>query len=329
MEPLVKINNLVKRFPIRGGLFGREIAAVHALNDVSLNINKGETLGLVGESGSGKSTLGLLVLRLLEPDQGSILFEGRDLAKLNQRSLRPLRNQMQIVFQDPYASLNPRMTVSQIVEEPLIVHHVGNKQQREERVVELLGLVGLGQKAQNKYPHEFSGGQRQRIGIARSIALNPKFIVADEPVSALDVSVRGEIINLMADLQQKLGLTYLFISHDLTVVAHTSDRIAVMYLGKLMEIFPAHQLYEARHPYTQALISAIPVPDPNVKKQRIRLAGDVPSPLKLPTGCVFHPRCQYAQDICRTQVPRFEAYNDEFQGACHFIKEIDRLEIKE
>jgi len=329
METLLSIQNLVKHFPVHGGLFGRQIAAVHAVNDVSLEINKGETLGLVGESGSGKSTLGLLTLRLLDPDQGSIFFENQDLSKLSQRKLRSLRNQMQIVFQDPYASLNPRMTVSQIVGEPLIVHHVGKKQQRIDRVTELLSLVGLSPDALNKYPHEFSGGQRQRIGIARAIALNPKFIVADEPVSALDVSVRGEIINLMADLQEKLGLTYLFISHDLTVVAHTSNRIAVMYLGKIMEMFPAYQLYEARHPYTQALISAIPIPDPGVKKQRIRLAGDVPSPLKLPTGCVFHPRCQYAQDICRQEVPKLESYKDKCQGACHFIKEIPKFEIKE
>ena len=326
MEPLVEIQNLVKRFPVEGGFFGGRAGFVHAVNGVSFRIQKGETLGLVGESGSGKSTLGLLILRLIDPDSGKISFDGADITVMSQKALRPLRRQMQVIFQDPFASLNPRMTVSQIVEEPLIVHHVGTKEERISHVAELLRLVGLPSDSAGRYPHEFSGGQRQRIGIARAIALKPKLVIADEPVSALDVSIRGEIINLLSDLQEKFGLTYLFISHDLTIVEHVSSRIAVMYLGKIMEMFPSALAAEALHPYTQALISAVPVPDPSVKKSRIILSGDVPSPINMPGGCPFHPRCKYAQDICRDREPLFEPYRDGCFAACHFINDMKPFE---
>ena len=324
-EPLVKIESLVKHFPIKGGFFGRPKAWVHAVNDVSLSIGRGETLGLVGESGCGKSTLGLLLLRLIGADGGRIIFDGCDITAMSERELRPIRREMQVIFQDPYASLNPRMTVEEIVGEPLLVHRIGKRRQRRDRVFELLNLVGLSDEAAVKYPHEFSGGQRQRVGIARALALTPKIIVADEPVSALDVSIRGEIINLLADLQEKLSLTYLFISHDLKVVEHASHRVAVMYLGKLMELFPATELDEARHPYTTALVSAIPVPDPTVHKRRIVLKGDVPSPVTLPSGCPFHPRCRFAKDVCREKEPSFEKYRDGCKAACHFIHEMKPL----
>lgn len=326
MKSILEIKNLVKRFPVHGGLLGRTVGHVHAVNDVSLSIRAGETLGVVGESGSGKSTMGMLILRLIDPDSGQILFDGKDLTSLNQRQLRPLRRQMQVIFQDPYASLNPRMTVGEIIEEPLLVHNVGSKTERRDRVDELLRLVGLARDAKGKYPHEFSGGQRQRIGIARAIALNPKLIIADEPVSALDVSIRGEIINLLNDLQEKFGLTYLFIAHDLTIVVHTSTRIAVMYLGKIMELLPSGKIGEALHPYTQALMSAIPIPDPTAQKKRIMLKGDVPSSLHLPQGCVFHPRCRFAQEKCRQEIPVFEKYKDDCYGACHFIREMVPVE---
>jgi oligopeptide/dipeptide ABC transporter ATP-binding protein len=326
METLVKLQDLVKHFPAGHGWFGGTKEFIHAVNGVTLQIKKGETLGLVGESGCGKSTLGLMILRLVDPDRGRIIFDGRDITAMGQRELRPLRREMQMVFQDPFASLNPRMTVGEIIEEPLLVHDVGTKSERISQVAELLRLVGLRGEAASRYPHEFSGGQRQRIGIARAIALKPKLIIADEPVSALDVSIRGEIINLLADLQQQFGLTYLFISHDLTVIEHVSNRIAVMYLGKLMELFPASRIGEALHPYTQALMSAIPIPDPKAKKKRIILSGDVPSPLQIPSGCPFHPRCKYAQEICKNKVPGYEQYRDECFAACHFIHEMTPLE---
>lgn len=326
METLVEVKNVVKHFPVHGGFFGRTVGHVHAVNGVSFEISKGETLGLVGESGSGKSTLGFLILRLLDPDSGEIYFEGKNITSMKQRELRPLRNRMQVIFQDPYASLNPRMTIGDIIEEPLIIHNVGNKKERKDRLDELLRLVGLPRDAKSKYPHEFSGGQRQRVGIARAIALNPKLIIADEPVSALDVSIRGEIINLLSDIQEKFELTYLFIAHDLAVVVHSSTRIAVMYLGKLMEVMPSDRIGQALHPYTQALMSAVPVPDPKVKRERIVLKGDVPSPLHLPHGCVFHPRCTFAQSLCRERIPTFEKYKVDCYAACHFVKEMTPLE---
>lgn len=327
-DNLVSIDNLFKTFPITGGILGRVKARVHAVNGVSLSIIKGETLGLVGESGCGKSTLGLLLLRLIDPDSGKIYYQGQDITALSQRELKPLRREMQVVFQDPYASLNPRMTVEEIIGEPLLVHKYGTKSKRRDRVFELLRLVGLSDKAAYKYPHEFSGGQRQRVGIARALALTPKLIIADEPVSALDVSIRGEIINLMNELQKKFALTYLFISHDLKVVEHASHRVVVMYLGKVMEAFPADELNLARHPYTTALVSAVPQPDPTVKKQRIVLSGDVPSPIDLPSGCLFHPRCRFAKEICKSEEPILRDYRHGCQAACHFIDTMEPLEVE-
>jgi oligopeptide/dipeptide ABC transporter ATP-binding protein len=328
-DVLVRVENVVKRFPITGGIFGREVAAVHAVRGVSLEIRKGETLGLVGESGCGKSTLGHLILRLIDPDSGSIAFDNMDITSMSQGELRPLRRRMQIVFQDPYASLNPRMTVEDIVGEPLLVNRVGDGKERKERVMELLRLVGLTPDAASKYPHEFSGGQRQRVGIARAIALNPSLVVADEPVSALDLSIRGEILNLLADLREKFSLTYLFIAHDLKVVEHISHRIVVMYLGRVMELFPAESLAAARHPYTQALISAVPIPDPALKGDRMVLAGDVPSQIKPPEGCPFHPRCPYAKDRCRQEEPEFREYQAGMNSACHYIDEMGGRTVRD
>jgi len=328
-DVLVKVENVVKRFPITGGVLGREVAAVHAVRGVSLEIRRGETLGLVGESGCGKSTLGHLILRLIDPDSGSITFDNIDITDMSQAELRPLRRRMQIVFQDPYASLNPRMTVEGIVGEPLLVNKVGDGEERSERVMELLRLVGLGPDAASKYPHEFSGGQRQRVGIARAIALNPSLVVADEPVSALDLSIRGEILNLLADLREKFSLTYLFIAHDLKVVEHISHRIVVMYLGRVMEVFPAEKLAAARHPYTQALISAVPIPDPLLKGERMVLAGDVPSPISPPSGCPFHPRCPYAKDICRQEEPKLREYQAGMSSACHYINEMGDKTVRD
>ncbi len=319
---LVEIKDVTKRFPITGGILGREVAAIHAVRGVSLTIHKGETLGLVGESGCGKSTLGQLTLRLIDPDEGSIFFDGSDITHMSQRQLRPLRKRMQIVFQDPYASLNPRMTVEDIIAEPLLVHGVGNGRDRRDRVFELLRLVGLKDDAASKYPHEFSGGQRQRVGIARAIALTPSLVVADEPVSALDLSIRGEILNLLSDLRERFSLTYLFIAHDLKVVEHISHRIAVMYLGKIMEQFPADKVADARHPYTQALISAVPIPDPKVGKERMVLRGDVPSQISPPLGCSFHPRCPYAKEVCSREEPPLKEYVRGMSAACHFIGEM-------
>ena len=298
MTRLVDLDTVVKHFPVKGT--GRTI---HAVNGVSLEIAPGETLGIVGESGCGKSTLGRLVLRLIEADSGEIRFEGEDLRRLSPAALRAVRRKMQIVFQDPYASLDPRQSVGDILAEPLVIHGIGNRKSRRARVEELLRLVGLPDDAAGRYPHEFSGGQRQRIGIARAIALEPKLIVADEPVSALDVSIQSQILNLLVDLKRALGLSYLFISHDLSVIEHVSDRVAVMYLGRIVETGRADDLYaNPAHPYTQALISAIPEPDPDRPRQRIVLAGDVPNPESLPPGCPFHPRCPKAMSQC-AQVP--------------------------
>ena len=320
-QALLHAEGVRKYFPIKKGIvIQREIARVHAVDDVSFDIRAGETLGLVGESGCGKSTLGRCVVRLLELTDGKIEFEGRDISNLSRRDLRPIRREMQMVFQDPYASLNPRKRVGSIISDPLRIHGLGDGKQVRARVQELLELVGLSPEHYNRYPHEFSGGQRQRIGVARALALQPKLIVADEPVSALDVSIQAQVINLLDDLQDELSLTYMFIAHDLGVVRHVSDRIAVMYLGKIVEISPAEELYQRPvHPYTEALLSAVPVPDPDLsaKRERIVLEGDVPSPISPPTGCRFHPRCRYATEVCAAEEPPLVAHGTGHFAACH------------
>tara|TARA_Y100001954_G_scaffold117326_1_gene126820 strand:- start:88 stop:1065 length:978 start_codon:yes stop_codon:yes gene_type:complete len=304
-EYLLEVNNLTKRFPIKGGLFGREVGAVKAVNDVSFKIKRGETLGLVGESGCGKTTLGRCILRLLEPTSGEILYNGQNILNYGPKEMRELRRKIQIIFQDPYASLNPRMTIGSILSEPLRIHNLfEGKKERQKRLYELLDQVQLPKDALNKYPHEFSGGQRQRVCIARALAVEPDFIVCDEPVSALDVSVQAQVINLLTDLQKDLGLTYLFIAHDLKVVEYISTKVAVMYLGNMVELAEASELYgDSRHPYTKALFSAIPVADPSRKTDRILLEGDIPSPMNPPAGCHFHPRCWKATDECKTAYP--------------------------
>jgi oligopeptide transport system ATP-binding protein len=317
--PLLELRNVVKHFPVRGGVFLREIASVKAVDDVSLTILPGETLGLVGESGCGKSTLGRLILRLDEPTGGEIFFEGENILNYHTARMRTLRGEMQIIFQDPFSSLNPRKSVAHIVGEPLLVHGMKKRREREARVLELIEVVGLKREHMRRYPHQFSGGQRQRIGIARALALQPKLIICDEAVSALDVSIQAQVINLLQDLQEEFGLTYLFISHALSVVQHISDRVAVMYLGKLVETAASALLYgKPLHPYTRALLSAAPVPDPKRKKKRILLVGDVPSPIDPPPGCRFHTRCIYAKDICSREEPKLTEIEDGHHAACFF-----------
>jgi oligopeptide transport system ATP-binding protein len=325
--PLLEVRHVKKYFPIRKGVLQREVAYVHAVDDVTFAVREGETLGLVGESGCGKSTLGRTIVRLLEPTAGEIIFEGEPIQKLGTRRLRPLRREMQMVFQDPYASLNPRKRVGTIVSDPMRIHDLGSRSEQKRRVNEILETVGLSPEHYNRFPHEFSGGQRQRIGIARSLALRPKLIVADEPVSALDVSIQSQMLNLLDDLQNEFNLTYIFIAHDLGVVRHVSDRIAVMYLGKIVELAPADELYvRPIMPYTEALLSAVPIPDPDLaeKRERIVLEGDVPSPINPPSGCRFHPRCRYATDVCKQTEPPLVDYGNGHLAACHHPLNVDQ-----
>ena len=321
----MEIRNLKKHFPVGDGLFSRNKGAVKAVDGVNLDVNEGETVGLVGESGCGKSTLGRTILRLIEPTGGEVLFQGKNLLAMSQRELRDMRREMQIIFQDPYASLNPRMRVGDIVGEGLEIHKLARGKAKRDRVMELLHQVGLREDHYGRYPHEFSGGQRQRIGIARALAVSPKFIVCDEPVSSLDVSIQAQIINLLQELQERLRLTYLFISHDLRVVEHISHRVAIMYLGKVVEIANSETIYrDAKHPYTRALLSAVPMPDTDRKKERVVLEGDVPSPVNPPSGCTFHPRCAYREALCSQTEPPLDFDADRHGVACHVFGPVKR-----
>ena len=317
-ERLLEVKGLKKYYPIHKGFFNKAHGSVKAVDDITFSVNKGETFGLVGESGCGKSTTGRALLRLIEPTAGEILFEGQDITQLSMEGMRKQRREMQIVFQDPFSSLDPRNTVQRILEEPLIVHGVGNAKERRAAVERLADVVGLAKAHLRRYPHQFSGGQRQRIGIARALALQPKLIIADEPVSALDVSIQSQVINLMQDLQRDFGLTYIFIAHDLSVVKHICDRVAVMYLGRIVEITDKHKLYSSpEHPYTQALLSAVPEPDPDHRKERIILQGEVPSPANAPIGCAFNTRCPRVMEVCRNVRPSLLETEPEHFTACH------------
>ncbi|WP_153125410.1 ABC transporter ATP-binding protein [Peribacillus tepidiphilus] len=320
-EILLKVERLKKYFPIKGGVFGKRIGEVKAVDDISFIVKKGETLGLVGESGCGKSTTGRMLMRLLEPTEGQIYFDGKDLTFLSNREMRKIRKEMQMVFQDPFASLNPRHTVEKILEEPLIVHGIGDAKERKQRVKEMLEIVGLSSYHAKRYPHQFSGGQRQRIGIARALMTKPKLIIGDEPVSALDVSIQSQVLNLLEDLQKEFGLTYLFIAHDLGVVRHISDRVGVMYLGRLVEITDSEKLYEnPLHPYSRVLLSAVPIPDPTVKKDRPLLTGDIPSPANPPQGCAFHTRCKECMEVCKIVRPELKEIEPGHFAACHLYQ---------
>ncbi len=314
---LIQVNNLVKYFPVRGGVLQKTVAWVQAVDDVSFAVREGETLGLVGESGCGKTTVGRTLLRLVEPTSGSVILDGQDVFRLKGKELKAMRRNMQIIFQDPYASLDPRVPIGDSIAEGLKIHDIGTGRERFETTIEMLRKVGMEDYHARRYPHEFSGGQRQRIGIARALALRPKFIVADEPVSALDVSIQSQVLNILKDLQKEFGLTYLFIAHNLSVVEHISDRVAVMYLGKMVEMAPRADFFRnPLHPYTQALMSAIPIPDPTIKRERIILQGDVPSPLNPPGGCRFHPRCPVAMEHCKLEEPPFREVSSNHWIAC-------------
>ncbi len=326
MKPILEVNNLSMHFPITGGLLRRQVGKVHAVTDVSLCLAPGETLGVVGESGCGKTTLGRALIRLYEPTAGSVKFEGKEVTEFSDNDLKGFRKDMQMVFQDPYASLNPRMTIQDILEEPLSLHQIGTKAERQEKVVSIMKLVGLREEDILKFPHEFSGGQRQRIGIARALMLNPKIIICDEAVSALDVSIQSQVLNLLNKLQKELKLTYIFISHDLTVVKYISDRVAIMYLGRIIELASSEDIYEKpQHPYTKALLSSMPIPDPRKRNNDLGLVGDVPSPANPPPGCAFATRCSWAKEICSHDVPQIEEVNGHKDHivACHLKSEIN------
>lgn len=317
-DVLLQVEKLKKYFPINGGIFGKKIGEVKAVDEISFTVKKGETLGLVGESGCGKSTTGRMLMRLIEPTDGKVIFDGKEVTSLSNSEMRKTRRELQMVFQDPFASLNPRHTVEKILEEPLIVHGIGDSKERKKRVIEMLETVGLSSYHAKRYPHQFSGGQRQRIGIARALMTKPKLIIADEPVSALDVSIQSQVLNLLEDLQEQFGLTYIFIAHDLGVVRHISDRVGVMYLGRLVEICDGDSLYgEPMHPYTKALLEAVPVADPTIKRKAELLSGDIPSPANPPLGCAFHTRCKECMDICTKEKPQLQEMKEGHYVACH------------